>query len=201
MINTQQNTRSQVEYSQPQLNVMAATLSLFSTKGYFSTSVRDISRESGVSIGSIYHHFKHKEGVAHALYAHLVGRMLFEFEEFNRGYTSAHDRCRAVMERLFELTESEPEVMAFMLYSKHREYLPNANPVCSSEPFVMMRDMVQEGMAAGEIKEIDLMVASSCLFGGAIRMITSRLDGLIEKPLMEYLDSMWECSWKSVAIQ
>lgn len=46
-----------------QAQILSATLLLFTRQGYFNTSVHDIARESEVSIGSIYHHFKDKEGV------------------------------------------------------------------------------------------------------------------------------------------
>lgn len=179
--------------------ILSSTLSLFSEKGYFNTSVRDISRVSGVSIGSIYHHFKDKEGVASAMYNNLLERMLAELEAIQSNNDSSYLRCREVISFLFELTEAEPEVMEFMLYSKHREFLPQEQPVCSSKPFEMMRDMVKQGMDSGEVQKMDIMVASSCLFGAAIRMITSRLDGLVEKPLPVYLDDIWACSWKAVA--
>ena len=180
--------------------ILSATLVLFSQKGYFSTSVRDISRESGVSIGSIYHHFKDKEGVAKAMYNHLLDRIQTDLSAIYTDNTTAHDRCFAVIAFLFNITEQEPDVMEFMLYSKHRDFLPDENPICSSKPFELMRLMVKDGMTSGEVQEMDIMVASSCLFGAAIRLITSRLDGLIDNPLPEYLESVWSCSWKSVSI-
>jgi len=187
---TQTNTRQQI---------LDATLSLFSRKGYFNTSVRDIARESGVSIGSIYHHFKDKEGIASAMYNNLLDRMIEELSQIKASNNPAHDRCRCVVSFLFEMTEQEPEAMEFMLSSKHRDFLPNEKPVCSSAPFELMRDLVKDGMASGEIQNMDLMVASSCLYGASLRMITSRLDGLIDKPLPEYLEAVWSSSWKSVA--
>ncbi len=178
--------------------VLETALELFTQKGFFSTSMRDISRESKVSIGSIYHHFPDKEGVAAALYDAMIERMRGELNQIMRQYESAHDQCRAVITLLFHITEQEPTVMAFMLYAKHREFLPNERPVCSSEPFEMMRAMVQRGMARGEIEERDVLVASTCLFGGAIRMVTSQLDGILEHPLTHYLDDVWACSWRAV---
>ena len=86
-----------------------------------------------------------------------------------------------------------------MLYTKHREFLPHERPVCSSEPFEIMRSIVESGMRNGEIETRDVLVASTCLFGGAIRMITSQLDGILEKPLSDYLDEIWSCSWRAVA--
>ncbi len=180
--------------------VLNTALTLFTKEGYFNTSVHDIARVSGVSVGSIYHHFKDKEGVARALYTLLLEDMSRELSAFQEQYESAYEQCHAVIKRMFMLTESDPERMEFMLYSKHREFLQNELPVCSSTPFKLMREMVQRGMDRGEIVEMDLMVASSCLYGGALRMITSRLDGIVEKDLMEYLDDVWICSWRAISV-
>ena len=179
--------------------VLATALRLFTEKGYFSTSMRDITRESAVSTGSIYHHFKDKEGVAAALYQSMIERMRSDLQQIIDSHQSAHDQCRAVIVLLFRIAEMEPETMNFMLYTKHREFLPDERPVCSSEPFEIMRSMVAYGMDTGEIERCDLLVASTCLFGGAIRMITSRLDGVLDRPLDDYLDDIWACSWRGVA--
>lgn len=179
--------------------VLATALRLFTSKGYFNTSMRDITGESAVSTGSIYHYFKDKEGVAAALYQSMIERMHNELQQIMQAYETAHDQCRAVVSLLFSITERESDVMAFMLYVKHREFLPKERPVCSSEPFEMMRAMVLRGMERGEIERRDVLVASTCLFGGAIRMITSHLDGILKRPLNDYLDDVWFCSWRAVA--
>ena len=183
----------------PREKVTAAALRLFTHKGYFNTSMRDITAESTVSTGAVYHHFKDKEGVAAALYQGLIARMCAERRQIIEEHDSAYDQCRAVIELLFRITDAEPEVMNFMLYVKHREFLPHERPVCSSEPFEMMRAMVQRGMNRGEIEQRDVLAAASCLFGGAIRIVTSELDGVLDKPLELYLDDIWECSWRAVA--
>jgi AcrR family transcriptional regulator len=183
----------------PREKVLATALHLFTGKGYFNTSMRDITRESAVSTGSVYHYFKDKEGVAAALFQSMVERMCNALQAIMDRHESAHDQCHAVMSLMFSIAENAPDEMAFMLYVKHREFLPGERPVCSSEPFVMMRDMVARGMERGEIERRDVLVASTCLFGGAIRMITSYLDGVLEQPLNHYLDDVWRCSWKAVA--
>lgn len=183
----------------PREKVLETALQLFTSKGYFNTSMRDITRESEVSTGSIYHYFKDKEGVAAALYQDLIARMCDEFQTIIESHDSAHDQCQAVVRLLFQITGKEPEIMAFMLYVKHREFLPRERPVCSSEPFEMMRSMVQRGMDRGEIERRDVLATSSCLFGGAIRVITSQLDGILDKPIAHYLDDVWTCSWRAVA--
>lgn len=190
----------QATTSGPRDKVLSTALVLFTQKGYFKTSMRDITHESGVSTGSVYHYFKDKQGVAAALFQSLLDRMRSELEQIQRTHASAHDQCRAVIELLFDLTATEADAMAFMLYVKHREFLPDERPVCSSEPFEMMRAMVQRGMQRGEIQQMDVQVAAACLFGGALRMITSALDGILEQPLSASLDAVWRCSWRAVAV-
>lgn len=179
--------------------ILGASLMLFTKRGYFNTSVPDIARTAQVSVGSIYHYFKDKEDVARALYLGLMEGLQEELGRIAREHKTAHDRCHAVMAMLFELTESNREAMDFMLYAKHREFLPSERPVCSSKPFETMRDFVKIGIAQGEIRLIDVMVATSCLFGGAIRLITARLDGVLSEPLTDRMDAAWECAWRSVA--
>ena len=59
--------------------------------------------------------------------------------------------------------------------------------------------MVRRGMERGEIVNGDLMIVSSSLFGGPIRMVTSELDGILDRPVSTYLDEAWRLSWRAVA--
>ena len=192
-------TPANVQPGQISERIIAAALQLFTQRGYFSTSVPDMARAAQVSVGSIYHHFKDKEDVARALYLGLTVGLQEALEKIALDNATAHDRCRAVMTTLFELTESNRDAMEFMLYAKHRDFLPSERPVCSSKPFETMRAFVQSGMENGEIRNMDVMVATSCLFGGAIRLITARLDGVLAEPLPDRLDAVWECAWRGVA--
>jgi AcrR family transcriptional regulator len=179
--------------------ILQAALSLFTTRGYFNTSVHDIRREADVSIGSIYHYFKNKEAIAQALYDGLIGNMALAVEKAAREHRTAHDRCQAVIVYLYELTESSPEAMQFILYARHREFLPGEKPICSSRPFEMMKTMVEDGIDQGEIRDLEPMVAATSLFGGPIRMIYLRLDGVLKEPLPKHLEQTWQCAWRSVA--
>ena len=179
--------------------VLGTAIRLFTDQGYFNTSIPDIVRESGVSTGSIYHHFGDKEGVAIALFNNLVERMEKEFDDIERRNINAHDSCRAIIELLFKITEHEPEVMSFMLFVKHKEFMPGMAPVCSSRPFKQMRAMVSQGMVTGEVKRLDEMVAASSVFGGALRLISLRLDGVLENSLDNYIEEVWDCAWRSVS--
>ena len=178
--------------------ILTAALDLFVRRGYHNVSIHDVQRHAEVSIGSIYNHFGGKEGVARALYYHLLN----EFEEMiadiiSRELTNV-ERCNEVIRSLFEYTENRREIVAFMLHAKHREFLPDEPPVCSAAPFRTMRDIVCWGMENGEICQGDSWVVTSCVFGSTIRMIHLRLDGLIDQPLPTYYDELIDTMWRGL---
>lgn len=179
--------------------ILKTALHLFSTHGYFNTSVHDIRREAGVSIGAIYHYFPSKEAIAESLYAELLEWLEGEMRSILDRYDSAHDRCLAAVAHLFSMTEAQPEAMAFALGARHREFLPDQPPICSSRPFEMMKEMVITGMDRGEIRPMDAALAAAILFGGPLRLVQLRLDGVLLDPLPQHLEAAWPCAWRAVA--
>lgn len=51
--------------------ILDAALDLFSQKGFYGTSTRDIARQVGVRESALYHHFKSKAAILHALLEEL----------------------------------------------------------------------------------------------------------------------------------
>jgi TetR/AcrR family transcriptional regulator, repressor of fatR-cypB operon len=182
-----------------QQTILDSALKLFTTKGYFNTSIQDIRRDANISIGAVYHYFAGKEELASALYDSLLQQITADFLAIRENYATAHDQCKAIMKHLFDLTETNPAQMAFMLYAKHSEFIPTVTPICSSKPFAIMREMVQGGIDNKEIVNLDLTIVSNCLFGGMFRLINLRLDNTVTDPLPEQLEAVWDCSWRSIA--
>ncbi len=180
----------------------AATLStalrLFVSKGFFNTAIHDITDQAGVSIGFVYNHFDDKEGIARALYQQLLDFMTRQIDAIEARYSDAEARCRAVGTLLFQLTETAPEVMDFIIHARHKEFLPNEPAICSSTPFARMRDFVYQGVANGEIREMQPLSAAMIAYGGIIRMICLRLDGVIEEPVDTYFDELWHNTWHAL---
>jgi AcrR family transcriptional regulator len=58
--------------------ILNAALSLFARQGFAHTSMNDIVRESGVSKGGVYWHFKSKDELVLAIFdAFLAGKRRF----------------------------------------------------------------------------------------------------------------------------
>lgn len=108
-------------------------------------------------------------------------------------------RYRALVMWMVEFSLDYPEVMSFILYARHKNYLPNFSHICSSKPFMILRDIIQQGMASQEVRPMDVMIAVSLAFGSVLRMVQLHLDGVLEKPLMAYVDELTETAWGAIA--
>lgn len=181
--------------------ILTAALDLFVDHGYHNVSIHEVQKKSAVSIGSIYNHFGGKEGVAKALYKHILNEIDELVDRITQEIESPSAQCKEIIKQLFEHTETHHYIIAFVFHAKHAEFISNEPLMCNAAPFIKMRDIVDKGIERGEFIEVDSWVAISSLFGGAIRMIQLRLDGIIEKPLPEYYDVVIRTAWQGLGTE
>ena len=178
--------------------IMSSALNLFVENGYHNVTVHHIQKRANVSIGAIYHHFGSKEGVAIKLFNHIINELEELIDNITDTIESPSEQCKEIIRKLFEYTESRPNIIAFVFHAKHTEFLSGDFLVYNSSPFIKMREVIAKGIECGEFLETDKMAASSCIYGGAIRMIQLRLDGIIEKPITEYYDTIINAAWSGL---
>lgn len=180
--------------------VLQTALELFSESGYFNTSIHDICATAGVSIGAIYHHFSNKEALAKSLYDDLLQQMNDTISQLAYQQNGCLEQSRAIISKLFDLTMTKPKMVQFILLAKHREYLTDEPPICSSKPFKTMRQVIEDGINNETVRNIEPWVAATAMFGGALRMMSLQLDGVLDKPLPDYLDEVVDCGWRAIKI-
>ncbi|MEH6456674.1 MAG: TetR/AcrR family transcriptional regulator [Cocleimonas sp.] len=166
--------------------ILTAALNLFVANGYHNVSVHEIQKLGNVSIGSIYNHFGGKDGIAKALYDHIINEIDELVDDVVSNFNSPLKQVEEIIRQLFEHTESHSNIIAFAFHAKHPEFLHEDALICKTAPFIKIRDIVEAAMEQDELRRTNTWVATSTIFGGMIRMIQLRLDGVIEEPLPEY---------------
>lgn len=178
--------------------ILYAALLLFTGKGYANTSVHEIREKADVSIGLIYRYFKNKEEIAKSLYRELLTDVTAGIQQLIAENDTVAASCRAIMDYYFNQTENYPEVVDYVIFFRHGEIFSNVSTICAAEPAILIYQMLQEGIIKGEIRKMDPIVAQTAIFGGSARLMQMRIHGVMDTPLPELLDEVWECAWLAV---
>jgi AcrR family transcriptional regulator len=95
--------------------VLAAALELFTEQGLVATSIEEICQRSGASVGSVYHHFASKEGIAAALYLDGLADYQRAFADELREHDDPRAGVQAAVRLHLDWCERNPQVTRLLL--------------------------------------------------------------------------------------
>ena len=140
---------------------------IFAEKGYHSTTMRDISRETNVSLAGLYHYCKSKEELLFLIQDNCFGRVLERLQERLGETSEPVDKLRLVIENhlsFFAANMAEMKVLSHEADSLAGEL--HARVSGKKQQYTqLVRRILAEVQRAGGERKIDLTVATYALFG------------------------------------
>ncbi|MCL4546753.1 MAG: TetR/AcrR family transcriptional regulator [Deltaproteobacteria bacterium] len=175
--------------------ILKKAMKLFVARGYYNTSIRDIAKESKMSTGAIYHHFESKEEIAIELFDKTVLFLSNLFNKIINSEDTTKNKIKELVFNLLKMAQDDKIVLEYALNVKHKEIIKGGKPICSSGPFKILLTFLKNEMEKGNIKKMDTYISTVCLTGIPVRLIQIKWDNVINKPLDEYKDEVFECVW------
>ncbi|MEE4254578.1 MAG: TetR/AcrR family transcriptional regulator [Desulfuromusa sp.] len=171
---------------------------LFVEKGYHRVSMPSIVEASGVSTGAIYNLFGSKENIARTLHQRLTDNFMLSFHNRLQDCHTTYEKLRAFAELIYEQTEKDPAGIDFMLFMRHTDFIDDITPVCMTEPFKVVREIIKDGIACGDIKPGDYFVCAVSYTGSILRPAQLELECVLPTPLAESADDFIENAWAAI---
>jgi AcrR family transcriptional regulator len=81
-------------YDRRLAEILAHATEVFCKKGYEGASMRDLSRESGMSLAGLYYYFESKERLLYLIQKHTFSRIVQRLKSRLQGVTDAEERIR-----------------------------------------------------------------------------------------------------------
>ncbi|MGD8417318.1 MAG: TetR/AcrR family transcriptional regulator [Pseudomonadales bacterium] len=106
-------------------SVLSAALDCFTELGVEQTTISEIQRRANCSIGSIYHHFGSKEGIAEELFLDGIQRLNRGMLKKIRAAENAREGVQGVVEYYCEWSTRHQD-MARYLHSRDIDFSPDA---------------------------------------------------------------------------
>jgi AcrR family transcriptional regulator len=111
--------------------ILQAATSLFSHKGYKDTAMGELSKMTGVAEGTIFYHFKSKQGIFLAILDSLKEDILPEFERYRNAESkkTGLDMVEETISFYLYMAESREDLFA-LLHQRYPYELAESNPEC-----------------------------------------------------------------------
>ena len=159
--------RPKVEDPEARAKIAAAAEELFAARGFDGTAIRDIAKKAGVNGAMIHYYFGNKEGLYRAMLEGAASRVQALLTETTAGSGSTTKRLARFVDAYASYILSQPN-LARILY---REMLTGAKHIrkiaqqYATTNYAMLRTLISDGIARGELRAIDAELAPISLMG------------------------------------
>jgi AcrR family transcriptional regulator len=174
--------------------ILDAALMLFSTQGFYATTIPDIAKAMGMSVGNIYNYFSSKEMLAKEIIKYSSDILGSEIRKVNESEGSAKEKIRKIVALYFEMASSKPQHINYFLrvYLANKEVFKDGceGMVCVSSFITELMIFFEEGVAKGELRNQDFFSAFGLFMGYLGGFVFLNGEGVLDKPLTHYVDEI-----------
>ena len=167
---------------------------LLSTQGFYATTIPDIAKAMGMSVGNIYNYFSSKEMLAKEIIKYSSDILGSEIRKVNESEGSAKEKIRKIVALYFEMASSKPQHINYFLrvYLANKEVFKDGceGMVCVSSFITELMIFFEEGVAKGELRNQDFFSAFGLFMGYLGGFVFLSGEGVLDKPLTHYVDEI-----------
>jgi AcrR family transcriptional regulator len=179
-------------------DILEAALRGFAEKGLAGTTVEEVRLRSGASVGSIYHHFGDKEGIAAALYVDLL-------RDYQAGVVAvltegrgAEQTVKGLVRHHLRWVEADPDRARFLLSGLPPRAAPAIRDV-NRRGLKETAAFLEREVKAGRLAEMPLDVFYAVLVGPAQEFCRLWLQGRMRTSLRAAERSLAAAAWRALA--
>lgn len=155
------------KYDQKFIHVMKTAAAIFAEKGYHSTSIRDISRATEMSLSGLYYYFTSKEELLFLIQDYAFGTLINDCKKLIAGVDDPVDRLRLLIENhlnYFVNNMNEMKVFSHEANSITGDYFKKVNSKKRQYVDITI-DLLNEIAGRNHLKGLDTRIAAFSLFG------------------------------------
>jgi AcrR family transcriptional regulator len=182
--------------------ILDAALAEFTEHGVAGASIDAIRRRSGASVGSIYHHFGGKDGIAGALYLDGLRSYQDGFVDALARADSTRSGVEGAVHHHLEWVAAHPELARFLLLGRDASVV-----VATERPlrelnrgfFGQVQRWTRPRVRAGELRELDLELMTALWIGPAQELARLWLAGRTQTSFLQAAPALADAAWKSLS--
>ena len=174
--------------------ILDAALLLFSTRGFYATTIPDIAKAMGMSVGNLYNYFSSKEILAKEIIKYSSDILGAEIRRVNESEGNTKEKIRQIVALYFEMASSKPQHINYFLrvYLANKEVFKDGceGMLCVSAFVTELMIFFEEGVACKELRNQDFFSAFGLFMGYLGGFVFLNGEGVLEKDLNSYVDDI-----------
>ena len=172
-------------------------MGLFVAQGVSETSIRDIAQGAAIAEGALYRHFRGKDELIRELFERHYAAFATRLAALAASERGSRDKLRAMIGECCRVFDADPVLFRFLLLVQHHSLRRIAGP---DTPVEVVRQVIVDGMAAGEIPAGDADLATALVMGLILQPATFKTYGRLAGPLAPLADRLATACWTVLQI-
>ncbi|MEU1014649.1 TetR/AcrR family transcriptional regulator [Streptomyces sp. NPDC005900] len=181
--------------------LLDAALQVYAESGEQGVTVSALTRSSGVSLGSLYHHFGSVDGLMGALLLRWLDRLLGELAAAVERSRTARGGVRALVRTYLTFIQEHPDASR-LLHSSYADRLGMARGRqlrdTQEARLSPLTAWVRLHVASGEIADLDAPLVEALVMGPIVATARRRLSGIDDVDLDRAARVLPERIWRSL---
>jgi AcrR family transcriptional regulator len=169
-------------------------LELFVGKGIAETTIRDLAREARIAEGTLYRHYQSKDALAWELFYENFTGFALDLERLQEQHQTARAKLEAMTRQFCRFFDDDPVMFSYLLLAQHEQF-KKVTPEMPS-PVRVVRQVIEAGMARGEIAARDPNLATAMIMGVVLQVATFKIYQGIEESLTSLAGTLFEACWR-----
>ena len=182
-------------------NVLRHALALFNENGVEATTIDDLRRASGQSVGTIYHHFKNKEGVVAALFFVMFDDQSRAIEARIAGLIEGRAVVDALIDAYTAWITAQPEGAHFVFLARDPvSQGPHGDDLRSrlQARYQPIDELLAQDAAAGRILPLPADLIPALVLGATEFYARGWLAGRRQAAPASHSERFAEAAWRSL---
>ncbi len=169
--------------------IIEAATRLFAVKGFNETSTAEVAKEAGVAQGTLFYHFKTKEGIMLEAFHGIMKTYQAGLEKAVKEAATGLDALEAILRFHFSFTETNSERFLVVLRD-FPFYFAQSDPANRAQvgerilrTVGLLREALERGRGDGSIREVPVEETAHVLRGLMHGLVRQKLLGPLNIPV------------------
>jgi AcrR family transcriptional regulator len=182
-------------------DILESASKCFSGQGFEASSIEEIGTLSGASVGSIYHHFGNKEGIASVLYLESLTNYYDELDVALENCKTIEHVIKTVVRHHIDWSVAHPDLTRYLLVYRRYSAIASVEEqieALTRQKLHLFLDEIQNAVARGEILALPSSSYIAIIVGPCVEIVRLWAFNRLRGNIFEIRDALSDAAWRSL---